>query len=65
MGELSVIITVKRGNEAEGKTYQLKELGDSRKGTYKTFTAEAETPDMPSFGKVYIKAERDKASKDK
>ena len=63
---MEVSITVKRGKEATGKTYRLHEAGDSRKGTYKTFAPFGETPDLPGFGKVYIKADRDKeAAKDK
>lgn len=62
---MEVIITVKRDNETQGKSYQLKENGDSRKGTYKTFAPTTETADLPGFGKVYIKAERDKAKAEK
>lgn len=62
---IEVTITVKRGDEAQGKSYLMKELGASRKGTYLTFTATSETPDLPAFGKVYIKTERDKAKAEK
>ena len=60
---MEVTITVKRGKEAQGKVYQLHELGESRKGTFKTFAPVSETPDLPSFGKVYVKSERDKVAK--
>lgn len=57
---IEVTIIVKRGKEATGKAYRLEEAGESRKGTYKTFAPTAETADLPGFGKVYVKAERDK-----
>jgi len=60
---IEVTITVKRGKEAQGKTYQLKEAGKSKKGTYKTFSATGDNVDLPAWGKVYIKAERTKESK--
>lgn len=55
---ITVEIKVKRGNEAQGKTYQLIEVGESRKGNYKLFSAAGDTPDIPEFGKVYIKVKR-------
>ena len=58
---LEVTITVKRGKaEKDTKVYQLTESGGSKKGTYMTFTPAGENADLPSFGKVYIKAERGK-----
>ena len=57
---IEVTITVKR-NKEEGKKYLLKETGESKKGTYKTFSAAGDNADLPAWGKVYIKATRDKA----
>lgn len=61
---LEVTVTINRGaKEGQAKTYQLKEAGESKKGTYKVFAPTSETADMPAFSKVYVKANRDKANK--
>ena len=57
---MEITITVKRGDES--KTYQLTEIGESKKGTFKLFAAK-ENADLPDFAKVYVKATRDKAAK--
>lgn len=49
--EVSVVIT--RGDIKT--TTPLVEVGDSRKGTFKLFTPKAETADLPSFAKLYVK----------
>lgn len=59
-GKLEVTITVKRGDEAEGKIYQLKEASESRKGTFIYFQAVEDNTDLPDWGKYPIKAERGK-----
>ena len=59
-----VTINIKR-DKGEVKSYKLTEIGDSKKGTFKTFGTPAENADMPSFVKLYIKAEPDKAPKAK
>ena len=56
---IEVTISVKRDN-GETKAYTLTELGESKKGTYKTFGVPGENADLPDFSKVYIKAVRDK-----
>ena len=53
-----VTITVDRGKGKPTVSCELAELGESKKGTFKTFGLKKETPDLPSFMKVYIKAER-------
>ena len=63
MNMIEVTITVVRNGAS--KTYQLQEAGASRKGTYLTFAPVVETPDLPGFGKVYIKADRDKVKPEK
>ena len=55
---ITVEVKIIRG-EGDSKTYLLKESGDSKKGTFKTFSPVAENPDLPSFGKLYVKANRD------
>ena len=63
---ITVEVKIMRGTkEGDSKTYLLKESGDSKKGTFKTFSPVAENPDLPSFGKLYIKANRDKPKVDK
>ena len=61
---ITVEVKIIRG-EGDSKTYLLKESGDSKKGTFKTFSPVAENADLPSFGKLYVKANRDKAKADK
>ena len=61
---ITVEVKIIRG-EGDSKTYLLKESGDSKKGTFKTFSPVAENADLPSFGKLYVKVNRDKAKADK
>lgn len=57
---IEVTIAIKRDGEAQPKVYQLKELGESKKGTFKTFAPAGENADLPEFSKVYVKVARDK-----
>jgi len=57
---LEVTINIKRNGEAKGKTYQLKDIGKSKKGTYKIFSPAGDNADLPVFSKTYIKAKRGK-----
>ncbi len=60
-----VTVTIKRGDKDTGRTYQLKETGESKKGTYQTFSPVGDNADLPSFGKLYIKAKREAEKKGK
>ena len=61
---ITVEVRITRGNkEGDSKTYLLQESGDSKKGTFKTFSPVAENADLPSFGKLYVKVKADKAKK--
>ena len=45
---IEVTISVKR-DKGETKAYTLTELGESKKGTYKTFGVPGENADLPDF----------------
>ena len=62
---IKVIVTIKRGEEAQGKTYEFTESGESKKGTFKTFSPAGENADLPAFGKLYVKAKRGEAKAEK
>ncbi len=56
---ITVEIKVKR-DKGEAKTYQMKEVGESKKGNYKLFSPIGKNPDLPEFGKLYINTKRGK-----
>lgn len=59
---MEVTVTIKRGKDVKGTTYLLKESGESKKGTYKVFSPNQDTADIPDFAKLYIKVKAAKVS---
>ena len=55
---IEVSITIKR-DKGEAKTYQLNQIGKSKKGTFVTFSPLGENADLPAFFKGYVKVKRD------
>ena len=54
---MEVSVTINRGTaeKPDSKSYLLKEVGASKKGTYATFSPMGESADLPSFTKLYVK----------
>jgi hypothetical protein len=51
---ITVTVTVARGDDK--RTYALTQSGESKAGTYVTFTPAKDNPDIPEFGKLYVAA---------
>ncbi len=58
---ISVTVTIKRGDKA--KTFELKSVGKSKKGTFEYFSPVGENTDLPEWGKLPVSIKPIKAKK--